>query len=201
MLCRPHAVLASRPFFAMFLLYGGTYATANVLDTISAGSTARDGLAEATNWTKFGAVSITNMCLSLHEDNQFAKAFGAGTARALPVASYAPFVLPDGITIFASFNLPPLLASLLPEVWEKSVSRLSVAQLLAPAASQIAVTPLHLLGLDLYHRRNRLPFLERARAMRRGWASSCLARMARVVPELALGNVVNTRLRASWASA
>ncbi|KAI6888194.1 hypothetical protein KC363_g3631 [Hortaea werneckii] len=174
---RPHRSIRSRPFLAMFALYSGTYMTVNIVDTTAAKLQA-DAL--ASTWTKFGTVSTVNMALSLYKDNQFAKAVG-GTmvARAMPARSYVPFVVRDGITIFASFNLPSSLASRLPERWENTVARLSIAQLIAPAASQIIVTPLHLLGLDLYYR------------------PGSLARMIRVIPGLAFGNVVNTKLHDS----
>ncbi|KAK5108522.1 hypothetical protein LTR62_008262 [Meristemomyces frigidus] len=200
MLMKPQRYLLTRPSAAMVLLYGGTYATSNLYDTVAVGREAREPQAVATDWTKLGTVSITNMALSLNKDNEFARAFGMASARSLPMASYVPFLFRDGITIFASFNVPDLLAPHLPDAWEKILSRLSIAQLIAPAASQIVVTPLHLLGLDFYHRIGKLSVRERIAAMRRGWIPSSVARMARVIPGLALGNVANTRFRAAWPS-
>ena len=124
---------------------------------------------------------------------------GGGVARAIPSASYALFALRDSLTIFASFNLPPLVAPLLPmsaEV-EKQVSRASVAQFLAPAGIQLLSTPLHLWGLDLYNRPmgNGVGWRKRVRRVGRDWLGSSLARMGRVVPAFGVGGVVNKGVR------
>lgn len=151
------------------------------------------------------------MSLCLYKDSQFARMFGGGgggagaagaslVSRTIPKASYALFATRDSLTVFASFNLPPLIAPLLPlsEAAEKYVSRTSAAQFLAPAGMQLFSTPLHLWGLDLYNR----PGVEgggwRARAAKvgRDWAGSSVARMARIVPAFGVGGVVNSGVRA-----
>lgn len=191
----PHRYVRSKPFLAMLALYSGTYMTVNIVDTTA---TKLQADAFTSTWTKLGTVSTVNMALSLYKDNQFAKAISGNlVARAMPARSYVPFVIRDGITIFASFNLPPVLACQLPERWENAVARLSIAQLIAPAASQIVATPLHLLGLDLYYRQGRLSIRERILATRRGCVSGSLARMIRVIPGLSFGNVINTKLNSS----
>ena len=103
------------------------------------------------------------------------------------------------MTIFASFNLPPLIAPVLPgfssEV-EKHVSRTSVAQFLAPAGMQLLSTPLHLMGLDLYNRpRGQVGWRDRAKVVRRDWLGCSFARMGRIVPAFGVGGVVNTEVR------
>lgn len=124
----------------------------------------------------------------------------AGTvARTVSKASYALFAVRDSLTIFASFNLPPLIAPLLPisEAVEMSVSRASVAQFLAPAGVQLFSTPLHLWGLDLYNRPmgNGTPWRTRVAKVGRDWLGSSLARMCRIVPAFGVGGVVNSGLR------
>lgn len=76
----------------------------------------------------------------------------------------------------------------------KTFKAQNVAQFVAPAAMQILSTPMHLLGLDFYNRTG-LPFRERWALVRRAWATSCLARMGRIVPAFGVGGVVNTGLR------
>ena len=119
--------------------------------------------------------------------------------RTVPRASYALFMIRDSLTVFASFNLPPLIAPSLPmsEEWEKSVSRVSVAQFLAPAGIQLFSTPLHLWGLDLYNRPVGGGVSGRARAAKvgRDWLGSSLARMVRIVPAFGVGGVVNSGVR------
>lgn len=124
----------------------------------------------------------------------------AGTVtRTVPKASFALFAMRDSLTVFASFNLPPLIAPLLPisEEVEKSVSRVSVAQFLAPAGIQLFSTPLHLWGLDLYNRPmgNGTPWRTRVAKVGRDWLGSSLARMGRIVPAFGVGGVVNSRVR------
>jgi hypothetical protein len=102
------------------------------------------------------------------------------------------------MTIFASFNLPPLLAPHVPrftQAMEKEVNRANIAQFLAPAGIQVFSTPVHLLGLDFYNRKGRLGFGERFARIKRDWAVSAFARMGRIVPAFGFGGVVNTMVR------
>lgn len=144
------------------------------------------------------------MSLCLYKDSQFARMFGPPTiagavANSVPIASYALFALRDSLTIFASFNLPPLIAPILPlsEQVERQVSRASVAQFLAPAGIQLVSTPLHLWGLDLYNRPmgNGTPWRARAAKVGKDWLSSSFARMGRVIPAFGVGGVANARVR------
>ena len=139
------------------------------------------------------------MSLCLYKDQHFVRYFGApatGGAGVVPKASYALFALRDSLTIFASFNLPPLIAPLLPisEEAEKTISRASAAQFLAPAGIQVFSTPLHLWGLDLYNRPG-VGFQQRIARVTRDWAGSTMARMGRVIPAFGVGGVVNAKMR------
>ena len=78
---------------------------------------------------------------------------------------------------------------------EQYVSRMSAAQFVAPAALQLASTPLHLLGLDLYNRNTKTPWAQRWTKVKADWLMSSFARMARIVPAFGVGGVVNTRVR------
>ncbi|KAL8785055.1 MAG: hypothetical protein Q9195_008787 [Heterodermia aff. obscurata] len=197
---RPHTFLFARPTRIMMLLYGSTYLTANTIDTMS--STVQDQPASTTTtgFLKFGAVSLVNLSLALYKDSQFTKMFGIISPRPLPPASYALLALRDSLTIFASFNLPPKLAPLLPQSVEDHFSRLTVAQFIAPALAQTINTPLHLLGLDLYNRNNTMPVKDRLKKVRLDWPVTSLARMCRVLPAFGVGVVVNNKLRASMMS-
>jgi hypothetical protein len=135
--------------------------------------------------------------------------FGAGSLtqrNPIPKLSYALFAFRDSLTIFASFNLPPLIAphlSHLPPALQSKFHRLlstdagrnNTAQFLAPALMQLFSTPLHLLGLDMFNRQDKLGFLERLVRVRRDWAVSALARMGRIVPAFGVGGVANAGMR------
>ncbi|KAL8830590.1 MAG: hypothetical protein Q9191_001343 [Dirinaria sp. TL-2023a] len=179
------------------LLYSSTYLTANAIDTMS--STAQNQPASTTTsgLAKFGAISFVNLNLALYKDSQFTKMFGTIAPRPLPPASYALLALRDSLTIFASFNLPPKVASMLPQSVEDHFSRRSVAQFATPALIQILNTPLHLLGLDLYNRNSPTPARDRLRKVRLDWPATSLARMCRVLPAFGLGATVNHKMRAN----
>lgn len=158
--------------------------------------------------TKFAATSAVNMSVCVYKDSQFARIFGSSSAPAsrIPKLSYALFACRDSLTIFASFNLPtmiaPRLAELPPSVMDKfsrilstESGRSNTAQFLTPAAMQVFSTPLHLLGLDLYNRQGKLGFGERALQVTKNWAACSFARMGRIVPAFGVGGVVNSQMR------
>ncbi|CAK4030520.1 Hypothetical predicted protein [Lecanosticta acicola] len=198
MVRQPHKSAAPRPFGAMLLLYAGTYFTANAIDTVSANNEGLRAESTTSSTTKLCAVTGVNVGLALNKDSCFARSFGtaATRSRALPRISYVPFLVRDGITLFATFNLPGRVASSFPDEVEKYMSRLSAAQLIMPAASQFVTTPLHLLGLDLYYRNGKLGFWERVKAAKRAWLSTSLARACRIIPAYGIGGIVNNDSRA-----
>ncbi|KAF6234578.1 hypothetical protein HO173_007204 [Letharia columbiana] len=205
LLTRPHLFLTSKPALLISTLYFGTYATANSIDTVSSTVSNASAQTTTTGPAKFLATTSVNMSLCLYKDSQFARLFGpppglaGAAARTIPKASYALFAARDSLTIFASFNLPPLIAPWLPmsEGVERSVGRLGVAQFLAPAGMQLFSTPLHLWGLDLYNRPTGSGARWRTRVAKvgRDWLGSSLARMGRIVPAFGVGGVVNSGVR------
>ena len=198
-LTRPHRFLTSKPFALIFMLYSGTYLTANTLDTLKSTTNHKPASSTSSGPSKFAATSAANLSLCLYKDSQFTRMFGVATTAAsqrIPPASYALFAMRDCLTIFASFNLPPLLAPSLPisEATERYISRASAAQFMAPAAFQLVSTPLHLLGLDLYNR-GAMSLRDRLAKVRVDWLKSSLARMCRIVPAFGFGGVVNNGMR------
>jgi hypothetical protein len=205
MLLRPHAYIASKPFALIFMVYGGTYLTANTLDTLQSTITRSPASTVTHGPAKFVATSTANLSLTMLKDSQFTKMFGtASSGRAVPPLSYALFAFRDCMTVYASFNLPPLIAPALPlsEAAETYMSRASAAQFLAPAAVQLISTPCHLYGLDLYNRPSgdgkRVSVGERLAKVGRDWGKSSLARMCRIVPAFGFGGVVNKGVRGSF---
>lgn len=198
LLTRPHHFLFAKPLALIFMVYGGTYLSANTLDTFKSTTTkGKKASATTSGPSKFAATSIANLSLSMVKDSQFTKMFGTATSpRPVPLATYLLFGMRDSLTIFASFNLPPILAPKLPlsEGASKYMSQASAAQFLTPAAIQLISTPFHLLGLDLYNRGD-AGWGERARKVRVDWAKSVLARICRIVPAFGVGGVVNNGMR------
>ena len=176
------------------MTYFGTYVTANVLDTLSTASSSTPLPINhvTTGASKFAATSVANMGLGLIKDGQFARMFGSGPPRAVPPPIMILFSARDAMTVAFSFNLPPLLAGMLPET--RWMSAASMAQFSAPAACQLLSTPLHLMGLDLYNRAGK-GWWDRVRAVRRNYWQSAAARMCRIVPAFGFGGVTNAKLR------
>ncbi|KAK0650571.1 putative membrane protein [Lasiodiplodia hormozganensis] len=211
LLLRPHTYVFSRPFALIFTLYTGTYLSANTLDTTTSVLHSTPASTTTAGAPKFVATSTANLALCLYKDSRFTRMFGitTSTPRPVPSATYALFALRDCLTVFASFNVPPLLAPALAsrierttgalgDALRKHVDAASTAQFVAPAAVQIFSTPLHLLGLDLYNRPRGSPgvgFAQRLSKVTSDWGMSCLARMARIVPAFGCGGVVNLRVR------
>jgi hypothetical protein len=197
LLFRPHQFLTSKPFALIFALYSGTYLMANTLDTFKSTVQNKPATTVTSGAAKFIATSTANLSLCLYKDSQFTKIFGAVSPRPIPPVTYALFAARDCLTIFASFNLPPMIAPSLPltEGMERYVSRASTAQFLAPAAIQLISTPFHLMGLDLYNRNGGTTLKQRFSKVRVDWLTSSFARMCRIVPAFGVGGVVNKNCR------
>ncbi|KAH8681106.1 hypothetical protein BX600DRAFT_445766 [Xylariales sp. PMI_506] len=201
LLLRPHNLIFSKPVALIFMVYGGTYLTANTLDTTMSTLHNKPVTYVSSGPLKFASSSAANIGLCIYKDQVFVKLFGpSGPPRPVTLPSYALFTLRDCMTIFASFNVPPLLgpalSSRLSDEMQKKVSGQTIAQFVAPAAVQFFSTPLHLLGLDLYNRPSE-PWRERWLTVKKNWAVSVAARICRIVPAFGVGGTVNFKVRKS----
>ncbi|KAI8949051.1 hypothetical protein F4801DRAFT_426760 [Xylaria longipes] len=202
---RPHTVIFSRPVALIFMLYGGTYLTANTLDTASSTMRGKPATYVSSGTAKFAASSTANVGLCIYKDQVYAKLFGpGGPPRPVALPTYALFTLRDCLTIFASFNVPPLLGPAISErlsaEMRQRVRGETIAQFAAPAAVQLFSTPIHLLGLDLYNRptaAGSVTLADRWALIRKNWLISCAARICRIVPAFGLGGTVNMKVRRS----
>ncbi|KAL2153654.1 hypothetical protein VTH82DRAFT_4809 [Thermothelomyces myriococcoides] len=197
----PQRVVFSRPFALIFALYGGTYLTANTLDTATSTVRRLPATHVSSGTAKFAASSAANIGLCIYKDQVFVRLFGPPGAAPRPVGlpSYALFGLRDCMTIFASFNVPPLLGPVLSrrvsDEVQRFVSGQTMAQFAAPAAVQLVSTPVHLLGLDVYNRPAAAGWRDRWAAVRKNWAVSTAARICRILPAFGVGGVVNFKVR------
>lgn len=191
--------------FIPFLVYFGTYATANCLDTYYSNRACDDSTGLSATTSKFIATTAVSTGLCIYKDGYFASLATKGRA---PLSSYLLFAARDAVTICASFNLPALIAPKLADfpfakitpfqsIFSSDESRLKMAQFLMPATSQLVSTPMHLLGLDLTYRRVKLPIRERISAMRQHFSMATPLRVMRIIPSFGFGGVVNTGCRSS----
>lgn len=207
LLMRPHTMLASRPVALIFAVYGGTYLTANVLDTATSAARGQPAATVTSGTAKFAASSAANIVMGIYKDQVYARMFGpVGQAlRRVPAPSYALFTARDCITIFASFNVPPLLGPAvdrlcLSDEARRRVSGQTLVQFAAPAFVQIFSTPVHLLGLDLYNRPRAAgvpSWADRWAQVYKNWGISVAARLCRIIPAYGVGGVVNVKVRRS----
>ncbi|KAL2759890.1 hypothetical protein ACRALDRAFT_1067416 [Sodiomyces alcalophilus JCM 7366] len=204
---RPRAFLFSKPTALIFMLYGGTYLTANTIDTMSSTTSNRPATTVTAGTAKFVASSTTNIGLCIYKDQVFVRMFGPPgvVPRPVPMASYILFALRDCITVFSGFNVSPVLGPWLNDRmrddFKKRIDGVTVAQFVAPAAIQTLSTPLHLLGLDLYNRpsgeQGKVSVRDRWVAIKKNWGVSVAARIGRIVPAYGVGGVVNMKIRRS----
>ena len=155
-----------------------------------------DRVHQDAKYPKFVGSSCANVTLSIIKDRAFARMYGVGQQRPVPLGSVGLFGTRDSMTILASFTLPPVVARSVLQPLGFSVSTAdTLAQLLTPVSMQILSTPLHLLGLDLYNRPSATS-AERANFIAREYVKTTAARMSRILPAFGFGGVVNKAARA-----
>lgn len=214
----PRRFFATRPVFVVWTLYSVSYFTANVTNTLVERHLQADQVLTGTLVS--AAVFAVNTPLGIWKDVRFAQFFGsrlaaagastgassaaaaAAVRRSMPMGVSASFLVRDIITVFGSFALAPLAVAAIPEsvslgATTLAVDRAAAAQLLVPAATQIAATPAHLLALDLYNRPTGPGIADRARKVRSTLPSTTVMRAVRLVPAFGVGIIMNSRLRLS----
>ncbi|KKZ65712.1 hypothetical protein EMCG_08493 [[Emmonsia] crescens] len=80
---RPQGFFISTPFILIYTLYGSTYLTANVIDTVTSTMDDRTFSHVSAGPAKFIATATVNMSICVYKDARFARIFGAqGTSPA-----------------------------------------------------------------------------------------------------------------------
>lgn len=209
----------------LFLVYFGTYATANSFDSIFAAaanhaSAKPSSLSPST--VKLLGVSAVSTSLTVYKDSRFAQMFGASSSpsksppnassrpkpRPVPPRSYMLFAIRDVLTIYGCFILPPIMAdsltsiprhvqSQLPLDFTSAETRARFSQLFLPMMIQFVSTPIHLLGLDIHNRQTAVGVMERAARVKRDLAAAIPTRMLRILPAFGIGGVLNTEFRSA----
>jgi hypothetical protein len=140
-LSNPIYFLKQPSFLLIWGVYGGTYTVANNIEALC------ERNQQKPMYPKFIGSSCANITLSVLKDKAFARMFGVGDTRPLPLRSYFLFGARDSMTILASFTLPPLIANKLVEShhWNRTTAD-TFAQLVTPVSMQILSTPLRKLS-------------------------------------------------------
>lgn len=185
----PISFVSSVPFLLLYSVYFSTYATANVFDTLSSrkASTQLAWNHQTNSFGKFVATTVVNLGTCVYKDQSFARRYGVGVQKRMPLATLMLFAARDSLTVLASFNIPPLLAPAI---------GLNAAQILTPCAMQFISTPMHLFALDLFNR-EREPLKSRIEFVKRGYLRSTFARVGRILPAFGVGGVLNREVRSA----
>lgn len=166
----------------------------------------------------FLSTCIVNVPLGVCKDLHFVKAYGGSTTPNLvgaskaqapttlkippskhagyPKLAGATFLFRDAVTILGSFTLAPMLSASVPDsIASDPKVRAAVTQLVVPILSQVAATPVHLLGLDLCSFPHKIENTERMRRITRNLGPMTVMRCCRIVPAFGFGCVMNMNLR------
>ncbi|OJJ43928.1 hypothetical protein ASPZODRAFT_135327 [Penicilliopsis zonata CBS 506.65] len=207
LLCKPHHFVRSPPYLLVWTLYTATFATANLAETLGTHAQV-DG--KTTMAATFASTFLVNAGVGIWKDVRFAQLFGSSSStaaaaavrqstqllRRIPTSTYSAFLVRDAMTIFGSFSLPGPVAERIPDAVTASPAlKTLVAQVGVPAAMQLVCTPVHLLGLDLYTRRESLGWRARWQRIGRDWFPASVMRMVRVLPAFGLGGFLNREVR------
>lgn len=203
----PHSVMFSTPARLVFAVYLGTFGTANSIDTINSFRSSDPPETVSSSAVKFVGTSMVATGLTVYKDSCMARYIGTrGISSAVPAMSYGLFAVRDAITIFASFNLPILVAphlTKLPSTIQNRLGsflqtesgRFKTAQFMIPAVTQFVTTPIHLLGLNMYNHPTELSLISRCRHVARDLQAAVMARIVRIVPAFGLGGIINASAR------
>jgi len=177
-------------FLFIWGVYSGTYIVANNIEALC------ERNAHDPFYPKFIGSSMANVTLSVLKDKAFARMFGTGAPKPMPMTSMSLFAVRDSMTILASFSLPSLVSQhmLQDRIGMARKEADVAAQLLTPVSMQVLSTPLHLLGLDLYNRPDATAG-QRQTFIRSEYFKTAAARMARILPAFGVGGVVNKKIR------
>lgn len=201
----PGRFVFSRPFGLIWSLYAATYSVANGTETV-----AKEAYPLKSDLITFASTFLVNVPLGVWKDVRFAQLFGScpdatdaaakttvrTASRVASMAVTATFLLRDGVTIFGSFTLAPYCTTLIPDQAAGNPhTKTVVTQMAVPVLSQLVATPLHLLGLDLYSRPDRIPWSSRLAMIRSNLAATTAMRCVRIVPAFGVGCLANMGLR------
>jgi len=195
MVKQPRAIAI--PFGMVMGVYTLTYGASNLVDVVSE----RYELGAATqNTLKLCGATGAYTTSSIFKDVAFAKMFSQASAkaaevkRAVPMTTYGTFLFRDSLIIGAGFILPSLVAGVIKSNTDLDPQTAGlIAQLATPCAMQLVITPIHLLGLNLYNVPSATT-AQRFRAVSSMYPEATGVRMLRFLWAYGVGGLVNKDL-------
>ncbi|RHY08082.1 hypothetical protein DYB25_009191 [Aphanomyces astaci] len=185
----PLSFVRRKDFLLIYGLYVATYATANVIDTVS------DVIESDSKLPKLIGTTAVNVTLCVAKDREYARMFGLFAPTKFPLASLGLFAMRDALSVGATFVAPPMVSHLFEaQLGMSESSAHSTALLVCPSLAQLISTPLHLLSLDLYNHKVATPHARLA-FISKEYIKSAAARISRTLPAFGVGGIGNKHMR------
>jgi len=188
----PIGFLRAPAFRFIWVLYGGTYAAANIF------STYEEMKGKSMALGKTASIFLANSSLSLWKDSNFAKIFSGKPPAPVPKPAMAAWWIRDFASMGVIFVGPPLLAKQMQDSLsiEKRVAE-PVAQFALPLFLQPFVAPFHLYGYVLYNNPTS-SWADRKVIMQREIFGAIQMRWLRIIPPFSIGANLNREVRKSF---
>lgn len=184
----PVKFLKSPQFFWIWLTYGGTYASVNIANSVC------ENKGKNPAFPVWAASFVTNTTTCIAKDRAFAKLFGSGEAKAVPMGSYGAWLTRDIVSMAVFFTLPPIVAKSVEQYTGDAKQAYYASQFCLPLLVQFITTPIHLLGYDFYNNPNNTGS-QRLAFMRKDYFQNVSIRMVRMAPPWSIGTIGNKELR------
>lgn len=187
----PIQYLRGPQFAYIFLIYGGTYVVANVVETVCSVRKLDPAL------PKWAATSATNTGTCIIKDRAFAQMFGTAVPTNVPAGAYAAWLSRDFLSMGVFFTLPPIVGAKLSKHVGGEENGYRIAQITLPLVLQTITTPLHLLGYEIYNNPKPVGGLaDRITFLKKDYWKNVSIRMLRMAPPWSFGTIGNREVRA-----
>jgi len=189
----PVTFLKSPQFIWIWLVYGSTYATANLVQTIC------DKRNQDVAIPKLVSTFTVNTSTCIAKDRAFAKIFGSSASAVIPRGAYGAWLARDVGSMAVFFTLPPIVGREISKVTGSERSGYYAAQMGLPLAFQTIFTPLHVLGYDFVNNPNNT-VAQRLTFLKKDYWKTVGMRCVRQAPPWSFGTILNKELRGSFHS-
>lgn len=195
MVKRPRAIAV--PFGMVLGVYTLTYGANNLVDVLGE---RHELSATSQHSMKLLGATGAYTTSSILKDVAFAKMFSKASEtaqevkRAVPMPVYGTFLFRDAMIIGAGFILPAMVAGGIQSSSQMDRAKAEkLAQLATPCGMQLIITPIHLLGLNMYNA-PAATLAERFRSVAKTYPETTGVRMARFFWAYGVGGLVNKEL-------
>lgn len=193
MVRQPMRYFRSPQFYWIWLVYGGTYAGVNVVETACTVTKTDPAVPK---WFASFSVNTTTCIL---KDKAFAQMYSGGSVvKSVPLGSYGAWLGRDVLSMACIFTLPPIVGKSISSYTGSERSGYYAAQMGLPLVLQTVTTPIHLLGYDIYNNPNN-NVAQRLKFMAKDYGKNVSIRMLRMAPPWSLGTIGNREMRSLFS--